>query len=88
LRQGFFVYPWLSWNSLWRPGWPRTQKFACLCLPSAGIKGVHHHTWPVLSYLHENVCVLRKECADSFTESSPTIWECFVTPDKGLFYLG
>jgi hypothetical protein len=25
------------------PGWPRTQKFACLCLPSAGIKGVRHH---------------------------------------------
>jgi hypothetical protein len=26
-----------------RPGWPRTQKSACLCLPSAGIKGVRHH---------------------------------------------
>jgi hypothetical protein len=23
-------------NSLCRPGWPRTQKFTCLCLPSAG----------------------------------------------------
>ena len=34
---------WLSWNSLCRPGWPWTQKSACLCLPSAGIKGVHHH---------------------------------------------
>jgi hypothetical protein len=33
----------LSWNSLCRPGWPRIQKSACLCLPSAGIKGVHHH---------------------------------------------
>jgi hypothetical protein len=42
-RQGFSVYPWLSWNSLCRLGWPRTQKFACLCLPSAGIKGVCHH---------------------------------------------
>jgi hypothetical protein len=31
------------WNSLCRPGWPRTQKPACLCLPSAGIKGVRHH---------------------------------------------
>ena len=30
-------------NSLCRPGWPRIQKSACLCLPSAGIKGVHHH---------------------------------------------
>ncbi|EDL15627.1 mCG1032052 [Mus musculus] len=28
---------------LGKPGWPRTQKSACLCLPSAGIKGVRHH---------------------------------------------
>jgi hypothetical protein len=26
-----------------RPGWPWTQKSACLSLPSAGIKGVRHH---------------------------------------------
>jgi hypothetical protein len=26
-----------------RPGWPQTQKSTCLCLPSAGIKGVCHH---------------------------------------------
>jgi hypothetical protein len=32
LRQGFSVYPWLSWNSLCGPGWPQTQKSACLCL--------------------------------------------------------
>jgi hypothetical protein len=43
LRQDFSVYPWLSWNSLCRPGWPRTQKSSFLCLPSAGIKGMHHH---------------------------------------------
>jgi hypothetical protein len=43
LRQGFSVSPWLSWNSLCRPGWPQTQKSACLCLPSAGIKGMRHH---------------------------------------------
>ena len=42
-RQGFSVQPWLFWNSICRPGWPRTQKSTCLCLPSAGIKGVHHH---------------------------------------------
>ena len=42
-RQGFSVQPWLSWNSLCRPGWPQTQKSACLCLPCAGIKGVRHH---------------------------------------------
>jgi hypothetical protein len=44
-RQGFSVEPWLSWYSLCRPGWPRTQKSTCfcLCLPSAGIKGMCHH---------------------------------------------
>jgi hypothetical protein len=31
--------PWMSWNSLCRPGWSQTQKSACLCLPSAGVKG-------------------------------------------------
>jgi hypothetical protein len=43
-RQGFSVQSWLSWNSLCRPGWPQTLKSACLCLPSAGIEGVRHHT--------------------------------------------
>ena len=32
---------WLSFNSLCRPGWPRTQRSPCHCLLSAGIKGVH-----------------------------------------------
>jgi hypothetical protein len=39
----FFSFGWLFWNSLCRPDWPRTQKSACLCLPSAWIKGVRHH---------------------------------------------
>ena len=54
LRQGFSVYPWLSWRSLCRPGWSRTQKSACLYLPSAGIKAVCYHCQAVnvfLSYL-------------------------------------
>jgi hypothetical protein len=42
LRQGFSVFPQLSWNKLCRSGWPRNQKSTCLCLPSAGIKGVRH----------------------------------------------
>ena len=44
-RQGFSVWPWLSWNLPCRPGWAQTQKSTCLYLPSAGIKGVHHHAW-------------------------------------------
>jgi hypothetical protein len=47
LRQGFSVQPWLSWNSLCRPGWPWTQKSTCLCLPSAGIKDLCHHSPPL-----------------------------------------
>jgi hypothetical protein len=51
--QGFSVWPWLSWNSLCRPGWPRTQKFTCLCLlsASAGIKGVCHQHSAVFFFL-------------------------------------
>jgi hypothetical protein len=52
LRQGFSVWPWLSWNSLCRPGWPPTQKSACLCLRSAGIKGVHHHARLYLGFFN------------------------------------
>ena len=33
--------------ALCRPGWPRTQKSTCLCIPSAGIRGVCHHAWLV-----------------------------------------
>jgi hypothetical protein len=40
---------------LCRPGWPRTQKSACLCLPSAGIKGMRHHCLAELSY--SNWCI-------------------------------
>ncbi|GAB1296880.1 RAD52 motif-containing protein 1 [Apodemus speciosus] len=36
-------------TSLCRPGWPRTQKSTCLCLPSAGITGLHHHARPTLN---------------------------------------
>jgi hypothetical protein len=39
----FVFETWLSWNSLCRLGWPQTQKSACLCLQSAGIKGMRHH---------------------------------------------
>jgi hypothetical protein len=53
-NQGLFFFFWVFetgflcialavLTSLCRPCWPRTQKSACLCLPSAGIKGVRHH---------------------------------------------
>jgi len=31
-RQGFCVQPWLSWNSLCRPGWSQTQRCTCISL--------------------------------------------------------
>ena len=37
-----------------RPGWPQTQKFACFCLPSAGIKGVRHHRPVKGLFLHHS----------------------------------
>jgi hypothetical protein len=39
--------------SLYSPGCPGTQKSTCLCLPSAGIKGVCHHTWLVPDFFSE-----------------------------------
>jgi hypothetical protein len=49
-KTGFLCIAWLSWNSLCRPSWPRTQKSACLYLLSAGIKGVHHHARQKISF--------------------------------------
>lgn len=38
--QGLSTEPWLSWNSICRPGWSQTQRSACLFLLSTGIKGM------------------------------------------------
>jgi hypothetical protein len=73
------VYLWLSLNSLCRPGWPQTQKFPCLCLPSAGIKGVRHQwelfldlypvlNWIVYWYLISYVLIFFHICVLSDTE--------------------
>ena len=59
LRQCFSVQPWLSWNLLCRPGWPRTQKFACLCLPSAEIKGMCNHCLSVSMIIN---CLAQQAC--------------------------
>jgi hypothetical protein len=40
---GFLCVAWLSWNLLCRPSWLQIQRSTCLCLPSAGIKGMCHH---------------------------------------------
>jgi vacuolar-type H+-ATPase subunit I/STV1 len=43
-RQGFSVQPWLSWNSLCRPDWPRTQKSASQVL---GLKVCATTVWRI-----------------------------------------
>jgi hypothetical protein len=40
-----------QWSTLCRPGWPQTQKSTCLCLPSAGIKGMRHHARHMITTL-------------------------------------
>jgi len=50
LRQGFCMYPWLSWNLHCRSCWPWTQRSACLCLLRAGIKGMCHWSPPTCNF--------------------------------------
>jgi hypothetical protein len=55
-----FVFVFRDRVSLYNPGcpgthfvdqgWPQTQKSVCLCLLSAGIKGVRHHAWPKVTF--------------------------------------
>lgn len=40
---GFLMEPWLSWNLLYRPNWPQTQRSTCFCHLSAGIKSVYYY---------------------------------------------
>ena len=47
-EQELSTQPWLSCNSLHRPGWPQTQRPTYLCLLSTGIKGVHRLPIPGL----------------------------------------
>jgi hypothetical protein len=39
----FLRQPWQSGTHSVDQAWPQIKKSACLCLPSAGIKDVHHH---------------------------------------------
>lgn len=41
----------MAQNSLCRPQWPRTQRYAYLCLINARIRGMCHHT-PTIPDLH------------------------------------
>jgi hypothetical protein len=67
--------------SLCRPGWPRTQKFACLWLPSAGVKGVRHHCSSWLVYLYKASKLMRYKTDDLFLgKNNANLWHknyCF-----------
>jgi hypothetical protein len=54
--QSISVQLWLSWNLIYRPSWPWTQRSTCLCLESARIKGVHYHhpTLMLFSCVHND----------------------------------
>ena len=54
----------LGTHSVCRPGWPQTQKFSCICLPSAGITGMCHHCLAFIIVLHSGffLCVCMCVC--------------------------
>jgi hypothetical protein len=68
-KQGFSAWPWLSWNSLCRPSWPRTQKSTCLCLPIAGIKDLYHHCPASTHHSYTRTTVVTLRVGDTLGES-------------------
>ena len=74
-RQGFSVLELL----LCRPSWPQTQKSACLCLPSDGIKGMHHHHPALFFSLYLHLFVWSLPFAASFA-SSTLFWDSSFLP--------
>jgi hypothetical protein len=65
------VYPW---NLLCRPGCPQTQRSTCLCLPSAGNKGVSHRHqagWTFLTRSREGATMKFLRCSEVWLS---TLW--------------
>jgi hypothetical protein len=86
-RQGFSVSPWLSWNSLCRSGWPRTQKSTCLCLPSTGIiKGVRHHARLLNDLFQKSLFAMHEEPSGLLRSWSELCLNVYISkPMPGLF---
>lgn len=56
LRQGLYIWPWLSGNLICRPGWSWTERSFCLCLLSVGIKSWCHHTQREFYFARRMMC--------------------------------
>ena len=63
-----YMLSWLSWNSLCRPGWPRTQRFACLSTESTKAVSVILH---LMLYLFRNIQPFTPEWMPRIEPSHP-----------------
>ena len=62
-------------TSLCKPSWPQFQRFTCLCLPNAGMKGLCHHIGPV--HLHFNNLLLFI-CVGVLPALHMCVWGCQI----------
>lgn len=82
-RRGFPMKPWLSWNSLHKPGLPPTQRSVCLCLPSGGIKGVVCTAVPALFTFYFKTLPRFPEMVLNLSSSCPSLpsnWAYWYAP--------
>ena len=71
-------------TQFYRPGWPRSQKSSCLCLPRAGIKGMGHHCPAPLFFLWETKSVtLAKRGIGKYLER---VWEGKRKCNQNILY--
>jgi hypothetical protein len=82
LETGFLCVA-LDVLELCRPGWSRTQKSTCLCLPSAGITGVRHQP---------GFCFVLKYSHVAQTHLTPVRWlkltsDCHASLSAGIIRL-
>jgi hypothetical protein len=77
---------------LTQTGWPRTQKYACLSLPSAGIKGVRHHCRAAVHYLdvrkspRKSRTLRRQPGQEALFHLIAAFSELSFSKDKHLYY--
>jgi hypothetical protein len=84
-RQGVSLWPWLSWHSLCRPGWPWTHRDHPACLWSTRVTGKHRHAclagWLAVGF---RPCVMSPAHLHFFL-TLPQILELLVSTYRFLF---